>query len=649
MAFIVTSLINGWLLRSYTVKNYFELKPLIGDLAVLLILGSFGYFIKPKHQFKYFFSLALIFNIMCMINSVYYTNYSSYASLSLLPTIPQLFGVTDAVDSIMGLKDFAFLWQLIVLMIINYYLKKNKYYVKVSKIEEGKIRALNTLVVGLIFIGFFISMLTSLDIGRLGKQWNREYVVMKFGIYTYQLNDIVTSLKPKISPLFGYDDAYHNFKEYFENKNNNATNNKYTNIFEGKNIIVIHAESIQNFTLNYEINNKEITPNLNKLSKEGIYFSNFYAQDSVGTSSDSEFTFNTSLMPATSGTVAVSYFDREYVSTPKLLKEKGYYTFSMHGNNGTYWNRNVFHESLGYDKFYYYKKDFDIDEKIGLGLSDKSFFRQAIPKIEDIANKNTPFYGTMIMLSNHTPFTWIEGINEFDVTMKYSKLNEETGEIEELIAPYMEKTKLGSYIKSVNYADQAIGQFIEDLDQAGLLENTVIVIYGDHDAKLNRKEFLKLYNYDPLTDEILPSDDLKYLEYSNYDHRLNTKVPFIIWTKDKKLQKKYSTEITTVMGMYDVLPTLANMFGFNNKFALGQDIFNVDENIVVFPDGDFVTNKIYYNNQKEEIYNLNPENPIEADIQKYIDYADDLIKISNDIVVYDLIKKEKETKSLLEG
>lgn len=79
---------------------------------------------------------------------------------------------------------------------------------------------------------------------------------------------------------------------------------------------------MQEFVMKLKFNNKEVTPNLNRLSREGIFFSNFYSQVGVGTSSDAEFTFNTSLMPSTKGTVFVNFFDREYVAIPKLLKEK---------------------------------------------------------------------------------------------------------------------------------------------------------------------------------------------------------------------------------------------------------------------------------------------------------------------------------------
>ncbi len=646
MTFVITSVLNGCLLRFLTVKNYFDFYPIIADLAVVVIIGAFGYFIKPKHQFKYFLFWSIFFSVLCIINSMYYTNYLSFASLSLLETSTQIVDVGDAVvENVMELKDFSYLWQIFALIIVNQSLKKKDYFTKVSKIEVGKIRALNTLVVGLIFIGFFISTLSSTDISRLGKQWNREYIVMRFGIYTYQINDVISSLKPQISPLFGYDEAAKHFREYYEQRDNKHEENDYTNIFKGKNLLMIHAESIQNFLLDTEFNGKPVTPNLKRLASEGLYFSNFYAQESVGTSSDSEFTLNSSLMPANSGTVFVSYWDREYVTIPKLLKEKGYYTFSMHGNNGSMWNRNVVHPQLGYDKFFNYKTDFKIDEVIGLGLSDKSFFRQSVPKIKKINETKQNFYGTVIMLSNHTPWSKnLDLLPEYDVDYKYEKVNETTGEKEIVSAPYMEGTKMGNYFKFSHYADEAIGEFIDGLDEAGVLDDTVIVIYGDHDAKLKKSEFDRFYNYDPYTDSIKDKSDPTYVDVDFYQYELNRKVPLIIWSKDKKLEK----EVTKVMGMYDVLPTLGNMFDFTSPYALGHDIFSVDDNIVVFPDGNWLTNKMYYNSQKEEGKPLTDE-PVSVDyINEKNAYTQELLSVSDSIIVYDLIKKSKETQKLVE-
>ena len=137
------------------------------------------------------------------------------------------------------------------------------------------------------------------------------------------------------------------------------------------------------------------------------------------------------------------------------------------------------------------------------------------------------------MLTNHTPFSEIDKYDDFPVDMEITIENEQ-GEKEVVRVPYMEGTKLGNYFKAVHYADAAIGEFIAGLDEAGLLDNTVIIIYGDHDARLLRKDFIRLYNYDPYTDSVLDNDDPNYIPIGYYEYELNRKVPFIIWTKDEK-------------------------------------------------------------------------------------------------------------------
>lgn len=647
LTFVITSILCEIFLRFFSVKNHFEIKPILADIAVVLIIGSFGYFFKPKHRFKYYFTWSVIFTLVCIINSVYYNNYLSFASFSMLATSHQAVSVADAILKILELKDFSYVLGPVILLVVNGGLKRKKYFEKIK--QNGKVMALNTMVAGVISIGFFISTLTGLDIGRFGKQWNREYVVMKFGTYLYQLNDLFISLKPQISPLFGYDEHAKMFREYYDNRDYTHEDNEYTNIFEGKNLLVIHAESIQQFTMETSFNGLEVTPNLNKLASEGMYFTNFYAEESVGTSSDTEFTFNTSLMPSSNGTVFVNYWNREYITIPDMLKNKGYYTFSMHGNNCTMWNRNVVHDEFGYDNFYCHKKDYDIDEVLGMGLSDKSFFKQSVPKIKEISENYKNFYGVLIMLTNHTPFDAASEI-DFDVDFKYERVNEETGEVEQVSAPYMEGTTLGNYFKTVHYADEAIGEFINGLDEQGLLENTVIVIYGDHDAKLKKSEYRRFYNYDPYTNKLISSDDPSYIEVNEDTYELNRKVPLIIWTKDKDLQKKINIKVDKVMGMIDVQPTLGNMFNFESPYSLGHDIFNIDDNIVVFPNGDWLTDKLYYHSQKESWKQLNPNDTINMEyIEKGNAYADELISISDSIITYDLIKKTRESSELING
>ena len=629
--FIIVNLINGVMLRHFTVKNIFDIKPLLGDLTILIIVGAFAHLFKPKNQIKYLFSWSIVFSLVCFINCVYYSNYISFASFSMLTTATELTGYTDAViQNILEFKDFIFFIIPFVLLFFHFELKKKDYYTKVSKVEKKKKRLFSELGVALITLGMFVTHLTSTDLSRLNKQWNRQSIVMEFGIYIYQANDAVSLIKTKVNTMFGYDEAAKTFREYYSTKEK-SSDNKYTNIFEGKNVLVIHGESIQGFTMNLRFNGEELTPNVNKLARQGIYFNNFYAEESTGTSSDSEFTFASGLMPASNGTVFMNYFNRDYVTIQKLLKEKGYYTFSMHGNNGSAWNRDIMHKHLGYDRFYS-KKDYEIDEEIGLGLADKSFFRQSIEKIEGISAEHDKWYGLLLMLTNHTPFSDINDHSTYSVNIKGEDGTE---------ASYLEGTKMGNYLKSVHYADEAIGELMTSLEEKGMLDNTIIVLYGDHDAKLKRGEFEKLISSE-YYDSILIDPTKRMDVVDDYTYELNRKVPFIIWSKDK-LNTDYVGTFDKAMGMIDVSPTLENMLGTYNPYALGHDIFSVDENVIVFPSGNWMTNKLYYNSSKKEYRQLETDASISMDyINHYSDYAEEVINLSNGIIDYDLIRKVKE-------
>ena len=171
----------------------------------------------------------------------------------------------------------------------------------------------------LVFLGLLLTTLKGVDYGRFYTQWNREYLVSKFGVYLYQVNDIVKSLEPKMATLFGSDKVYKEVNDFYSDRSDKQNyKNEYTNVLKGKNVIAIHFESMQNVLINMKINGTEITPNLNRLTKEGLYFSNFHPQVSFGTSSDTEFTMATSLLPVKSGSVFINYSDKEFVSMYKL-------------------------------------------------------------------------------------------------------------------------------------------------------------------------------------------------------------------------------------------------------------------------------------------------------------------------------------------
>lgn len=643
---ILTSVFNALLLRYFTIHtldNFLNIAPVLADAAIVTLFASFCYLMKPKKRFPYLFILSIIFTAICMINSIYYSYYNSFSSISLLSTSRFVSDVGDAVvDNVLEVKDFVYLFEPVVMLIVYYVLKRNgiNQFQEEKKDDKTRIRFKKSIGLAIGLAVVFCFSLTPVKIGRFANMWNREYIVMHFGIYTYHLNDFVKSLEPKLSTIFGYDQAVKTFHDHYgEVSDTQDYTNDYTGIFQGKNVIVIHAESIQQFVIGMSFNGEELTPNLNKLASESIYFDNFYSQVSVGTSSDAEFTSLTSLMPTNTGTAFVSYFDRTYVSMPSLLSDKGYYTFVMHANKANFWNRDLMYASLGYQRFYS-KDDYDIDEVVGLGLSDTSFFRQSVEKLKEINEMGKPYYGTLIMLSNHTPFIDSAAMTDYEVDMK-EEVTLEDGTVTTVSHPYMEGTKLGQYLKSVHYADQALGEFINMLESEGLLENTVLVLYGDHDARLDINDYVRLYNYDPETNSILSPDDPDYINFDEYQYELNRKVPFMIWSSETK--EKLHKTVSDVMGMYDVMPTLGNMLGVYNKYALGHDIFQIgSNNIVVFPNGNWVTNSIYYNAQKGEYLSL-AETAISADyIEKNNEYADEILNTSNSLITFDLIQKTQE-------
>ena len=567
--FIVSSLINGTILI-YLTTGFISLKYLIFDLSLLLLIYSFSYLVKRRNLYFLLFSIFLTF--ICTVNSIYYNNFNDFTSVYLIEAFIQALRLPlEATTNVMKLNDFIFIWQ-IVLMLILY--KKNKNRINVTKFKKSLIVYYTLLVISLLTIN-------QNDIYRLKHDWNKSYVVRNMGIYTYQLNDLFYVTSKFICPKCGYEKAKDEVEEFYSNKETKT--NEYTNIFKDKNVLFIHAESIQSMFIN-----ETITPNLYKLKNEGIYFNNYYSEESAGTSSDTEFTITNSILPIGTGTVFTSYDKNEYNSLIKSFKNKGYYTFSMHGNICEYWNRDKMYQKIGYDRFYCYD-DYDLTEQLGLGLSDKSFFNQSADIINNL--NYDKFYGTLIMLSNHTPF-YSEGI-DFDVGKN-------------------EGTNIGNYIKLVHYADEAIGEFINKLENK---EDIVIVIYGDHDAKFTKKEYEKYLGR----------------EIDLYEYEELTKVPLIIWSKDIKHQ-----EISKLMGAIDVMPTIGNMFGVDTKYALGNDIFSIEDNIVVFPNGNWLTDKIYYNNQLSE-YKMY-ESVDSSYIKEKEEYAKSLIEVSNNIIRYNLFK-----------
>ena len=549
MTYIILMLISCSLIRKFTINDGFNILATAFDFSIIMILGSFGYFFKVKKQHIYWNTIIIIVTIINLINGIYFKFFNSFVSVGLIQSLGQTGEVTDAVFSRLDWKNFVYLLAPIIFIGHHIYLKKKDYFNYVEKQEPSRKLLVNVLIIGVICLFINISTLEAKDVSRLTKQWNREYIVQRFGIIIYQVNDTIQTTATSLSTLFGKEEAYDRFIEYYKENPYQESNNKYTNVLSGYNVINIHLESIMNFLIGLKINGVEVTPNLNKLVNESMYFDNFYSQVSVGTSSDAEFTYNTSLMPVQSGTVFVSYFNRDYQTLESLLNEKNYYTFSMHGNKASMWNRDKMYPYLGYQRFYS-EDDYEIDEIVGLGLSDKSFFKQSATKLEEIQSmvneddKYNNYMGTLIMLSNHTPWQdpiYLEGEDVFDIKYHTGKIDPLTKT--EIVYDYLEgdgMETLGRYIRAAHYADEQLGTFINYVKESNKYNNTVFVMYGDHAAQIGRKQFSHFVNFNPETGTDYEQDDKNYIDFDQTEFELYKKVPLIIWTPNGTLSGKYS-------------------------------------------------------------------------------------------------------------
>ena len=645
---IAGAIINDLTVRALTIGNTLYWKPVITSIAMILIVSLFALFLSYRIRNYVYITLSIYFGVLNGLNYIYFKHYNSFISFSLLNQLKQVGEIGDSVTDTFDYNLLLFTVPTLILITIVYKLNKNEFFKKVEN-KSWKRQFFNQLSLGIVLLSSVSLTLTSTDKSRISKQWNRPYLVEQLGIYSYSMADFIKTISDNNISEYGEEEATDKFKDYIDENKSNKEENDYSNIFEGKDVFVIHYESAQKFAMDLEFGDGEVTPFLNKMASEGLFFDNFYPQHSVGTSSDSEFTFNTSLLPINNGTIFLSHFDREYTTLPKLLKNEGYYTFSMHGNNGDFWNRNTMHKSLGYDRFFS-EKDYNIDEIIGLGLSDKSFYKQSIEKIKELKEKeDKPLMGTLITLTNHYPFADVDKYGEFNVG-------------------HLEGTDIGNYLKSFHYADNALEEFINSMDEEGLLDNAVIVLYGDHHAKISKSDYEKVYNYDESTESYYSKGDENYYPINAVNKMELKRTPFIIWSKDKELNEV----ISTPMGMIDALPTIANMLGVYNPYQLGKDIISTEENTVVFSNGDWLNKDSYYVSSSSKLYTFedieniedgendidieddgNNEDTIDnGDVVDHNDSKDDpnfdlnslnakaeeLIELSNSIIQYDLIR-----------
>ncbi|EJO5347403.1 LTA synthase family protein [Clostridium botulinum] len=576
--------------------------PVVSSIGILLGLG---YFLQKHKRTKFLYIINIIVSSIIIADLLYYRYYKDIISIGAIRNAFLLGGVASSITSLFKPRDFLyFLDILLVIPFLKVY--KNMPYKENKKIIRMGIGTL-ILAGAIVLNGVNIYRLSVNQPGLLKTMSNRIYITKVLGNVNFHVIDAYQFTKNKIN----------NSKKLPEDEEKELVNNfkaksqiqgkKLKGIGEGKNLIVIQVEALQQFVINRKVEGQEITPNLNKWINKSMYFDNYFYQVAAGNTSDAEFLSNNSLYPAASGAAYYMYSGNQFKSLPSTLQDKGYYTAALHGYKDGFWNRNVMYKAQKFEDFYG-ETSYNIDEKVGLGLSDKSFFNQSLEKMKTFKQ---PFYSFLVTLSSHFPYDDVEGYGEFNV----GKLKD---------------SFLGNYLTGIHYTDAQLGIFLDNLEKEGYLDNSIVVIYGDHNA-ISKNYIQELYDF---VGEKSP-DDLKWYELQ--------KVPMLIhFPKDQ-----YKGVNHIYGGQIDLYPTLANLYNLPRKYMLGNDLLNVKNPKVTFRNGSFTDGNVFYVSWTGEYYDIKTGQKITPtdELKDKKQESSKELQTSDKLLNHNLIKKlEQESK-----
>ncbi len=380
--------------------------------------------------------------------------------------------------------------------------------------------------------------------------------------------------------------------EYFIN-NTKTGKNSYTGLFEDKNLIVIMMESVNDIFIN-----EEMYPNFYKLLSSGYYFKNNYSPRNSCATGNNELSGMIGLYSIYNKCTANTYSNNIYpYSIFNLFNNKGYKTTSMHDYTEKYYQRREIHTNMGSGKY------FDVDDlkltyntKDEEWASDEDFMKQVVNILKNYKEKDK-FMTWLTTVTSHQPYgssTYGDKYLYLFESEKYSDYN----------------IKLKRYMSKLKVLDDGLGVLLKGLEDQGKLDDTVIVLYGDH------------YPYG-LANNIL-EDALSYSIEEKYE---NERVPMVIWSND--LEATTYTEYTSYVNL---LPTIANLFNldYDTRYSTGQDLFSSDyQSITVFADGSWKNEIAFYNASNDNItYYTNKEYTIN-EIIKINESVNNKIKYSN--------------------
>lgn len=566
------------------------LNPLSSGVIFLgLALFSSGKKVGRRIIIAYF-----ILTFILYANVVFYRFNSDFITIATMLQTSNFSSLGSSVASLVAWHDLFYTIPLILLIVLY---RRNKQQWSTERVQFKK--AISVLVAGVLI--FFVNLgLAEIDRPQLlQRTFDRNYLVKYLGAYNFMIYDAVQSFQSSTQRVLADSSDITEVENYTKSKYAEP-NPEYFGVGEGKNIIKIHLESFQSFLIDFELHGEEVTPFLNSLirDEEYTYFDNFFHQTEQGKTADAELTMDTSLYGLPQGSAFVTHGDNTYQALPAILEQEQDYTSAVfHGDGKSFWNRDEVYKHLGINDFYY-DIFYDMSEEnvINYGLKDKPFFEESMPILEEMEQ---PFYAHMMTLTHHHPYL----LDEEDVSIEPAETGNGT---------------VDRYFQTARYLDESLEQFINDLKEAGLYEDSIIMIYGDHYGISD--------NHNRAMSEILGEEitDLKYAELQ--------RVPFIIripGVEGQGVNHAYS-------GQIDVVPTLLHILGIDAKdyILFGTDMFSKEhKDFVIFRRGDFMTeeyskvNDVYYDNETKEVIDEPTEEMLEMNerVMRELELSDKVI------------------------
>lgn len=535
---------------------YFGTPVIKAHILIIALICSIIFLFKYNSKMKAALIIDIIISMLFVLDIWYYRANGSFLSIRHL-LHPEIFNPIGKSLFNFRIVDILFIIDFLLFFIIHIF-RKNICFNDTSKFIT---RFIKTAIVFLIcgfsiyLYHYYIDIKGVSDQTFLSQSWApfQTYSDMSpLGYHGYDLF-FYSNLDNELT-----ESEINEIETWFENNKEDIDDNEYAGYLEGKNLIAIQVESLENFVINQTVYGQEITPTLNKLLSNSLYFNNIYEQNNSGTSSDADLMVNTSIFPLRNYSTFPTYSWTTYNSLQKLLNDEGYTTISTHAELPGNWNWAEPHKAFGADKIWDIS-EFNLDEVIGLGLSDESYLKQIANKLKD---ETEPFYTFVTTLTSHGPF-------DIPDDKKLLDLPEE-----------LDNNMLGAYFQSIRYTDEAIKLFLEELDKNGQLDNTVIMIYGDHCG------VHKFYEED-IVDAPLEGD---------WWQENNKKIPLIIYSKDIE-----AATISNAGGQVDFLPTISYLLGIDkDKFqdtSMGRILVNTNRNSTILNYGEIMGTP---NNEDEE-------------------------------------------------